>query len=136
MRHLAVFLAPPVQEPARTLRQPACQPRVPDPRKLAREGSAIHHASKGDPPTLPACAGAPDNIPLPENASRGLLIHHPYLGKVLKQKLDKLGVENQLHCGRNRPGPEEIAAFLAKHLKYPPSPDTKPDRHSPRPAGP
>jgi acetyl esterase/lipase len=62
-----------------------------------KESSPIEHASKDDPPTLLIYGGKLEGIPLPETASTGLLIHHPYFGKVLKEKLDKLGIPNDFH---------------------------------------
>ena len=88
-----------------------------DTRALIKEASPITHASADDPPALLIYGGELDNLPLPEEASQGLLIHHPYFGKVLKHKLDDLGVECHFRYGRARPSPQEIGEFLAKHLK-------------------
>lgn len=84
---------------------------------LSRESSAIHHATADDPPTLLIYGGRLDNVPLPEDASQGLVIHHPYFGKVLKDKLDELGVECEFHYGGPRPTHDDIGKFLAKHFK-------------------
>jgi acetyl esterase len=89
----------------------------PDKKALIKEASPITHASADDPPALLIYAGELGNLPLPENASQGLLIHHPYFGKVLKEKLDELGVECHLRHRGARPSPEEIGEFLAKHLQ-------------------
>ncbi|MDG2391474.1 MAG: alpha/beta hydrolase [Planctomycetaceae bacterium] len=59
-----------------------------------KESSPIEHVSKDDPPTLLIYGGQLEGIPLPETASTGLLIHHPYFGKVLKEKLDALKIPN------------------------------------------
>lgn len=88
-------------------------PRV---EKLIEESSAITHATADDPPTFLIYGGALDNLPLPNDASQGLLIHHPYFGKVLKDKLHDLGVECEFRFGGRRPGATEIAEFLAKHF--------------------
>lgn len=88
----------------------------PEVKEMIKESSAIHHATADDPPTFLIYGGTLDNLPLPEDASQGLLIHHPYFGKVLKDKLDELGVECEFRYGRNRPSATEIAEFLAKHL--------------------
>ncbi len=84
---------------------------------LMRESSAVHHATADDPPTMLIYGGALDNVPLPENASQGLVIHHPWFGKALKDKLDALGVECEFHYGRSRPSNEDVGEFLARHFK-------------------
>ena len=89
----------------------------PDKRALIKEASPITHVSADDPPSLLIYGGELNNLPLPEDASQGLLIHHPYFGKVLKEKLDSLGVECHLRYGRHRPSPDEIGEFLAKYLR-------------------
>ena len=88
----------------------------PEVKKLIAESSALNHASADDPPTFLIYGGTLDNLPLPRDASQGLLIHHPYFGKVLKDKLDELGVECHFRYGGKRPSPDEIGEFLAKHL--------------------
>lgn len=92
----------------------------PEVRALIQESSVIHHATADDPPAMLLYRGEVDNLPLPLTASQGLLIHHPYFGKILKDKLDKLGVECELRHGGREAGPNEVAAFLAKHLKKAP----------------
>jgi len=84
-------------------------------RQLIRDASVINHASADDPPSMIVYRGEVDNVPLPENASQGLVIHHPHFGKVLKEKLDELGVECHFQYGRKREGPTEFD-FLKKHL--------------------
>jgi hypothetical protein len=88
-------------------------PRV---KALIEESSPIIHATVDDPPSMIIYRGVLDNVPLPEDASQGLLIHHPYFGKVLKEKLDGLGVECDFHYGRSQPTNAEIGEFLARHL--------------------
>jgi acetyl esterase/lipase len=88
----------------------------PEIKRLIQESSVINHATADDPPTLLIYRGTLDNLPLPEDASQGLLIHHPYFGKVLKDQLDKLGVECQFRYDAARPWQEEIGEFLAKYL--------------------
>jgi len=88
----------------------------PEVRRLVEESSAVHHASADDPPSLLIYGGTLDNLPLPSDASQGLLIHHPYFGKVLKDRLDELGVQCEFRYGADRPSSEEIGKFLARHL--------------------
>lgn len=84
-------------------------------RRLVEDASVINHASADDPPSLIIYGGELDNVPLPEDASQGLVIHHPYFGKILKDKLDELGVECIFQFGRNRDSGAEMD-FLKKHL--------------------
>jgi hypothetical protein len=88
-------------------------PRV---KKLIEESSAVSHATADDPPTFLIYGGTLDNLPLSKDASQGLLIHHPYFGKVLKEKLDDLGVECHFLYGGARGDPTDVGKFLAKHL--------------------
>jgi len=89
----------------------------PEVKKMIEESSAISHATADDPPTFLIYGGTLDNLPLPKDASQGLLIHHPYFGKVLKDKLDELRVECEFRYGGARPSAAEIAEFLAEHLE-------------------
>jgi len=89
----------------------------PDKKELIREASPITHATADDPPAFLIYGGELGSLPLPDDASQGVLIHHPYFGKVLKEKLDELGVECHFRHGGGRPSPEETDEFLAKHLK-------------------
>jgi acetyl esterase/lipase len=88
---------------------------TPEVKQLIRDASVINHVSADDPPSLIIYRGELDNVPLPEDASQGLVIHHPYFGKVLKDKLDKLGVECEFVYGRNS-GSQTESEFLKKHL--------------------
>lgn len=90
--------------------------RGPAIRKLVDLSSPLHLATADDPPTFLVYAGELDNLPLPEDAEQGLRIHHPYFGKVLKDRLDELGVENEFYHGRRRPSAHDIKAFLDRHL--------------------
>lgn len=84
-----------------------------------KESSPIEHLTKDDPPTLSIYGGKLEGIPLPATASTGLLIHHPYFGKVLKEKLDQLGIANEFYHGsdpRRGNGQELIFDWLDEHL--------------------
>lgn len=89
----------------------------PEVKKLISESSVINHVTADDPPTLLIYSGTLDNLPLPRDASQGLLIHHPHFGKVLKDKLDAVRVESRFHHEGARPSPDDLAEFLAKHLR-------------------
>lgn len=58
---------------------------------LFEDASPITHATKDDGPLMLFYPQA--NEPLPENAPGNLYIHHPKFGFLMKEKLDKLGVE-------------------------------------------
>ena len=88
----------------------------PEKRELIDDASPITHATSDDPPAFLIYGGELENLPLPDDASQGVLIHHPYFGKVLKEKLDALEVECHFRYGRG-PSTGEVSEFLAKHLK-------------------
>jgi len=87
---------------------------------LFEEASAINHASKDDPPILLYYPQA--NTPLPANSSGKAHIHHPKFGFVLKEKLDKLGVEcvvklREDYAGKGPAGPvDDYVKFFLAHL--------------------
>jgi len=58
-------------------------------------------------------------MPLPESASTGVLIHHPYFGKTLKEKLDELKIPNDFTHGsdpRRESGQQLILKWLDDYL--------------------
>ncbi len=64
---------------------------------IAEKISAISLVSADDPPTFMSYAMAPAD-PVPEgDRATGWKVHHVRFGQELKQKLDALGVENDLH---------------------------------------
>lgn len=60
--------------------------------RLYDECAAITHLTKDDPPLFMVYS-EPDG-PLPADARPGQGIHHPNFGKLLKRKMDELGIEN------------------------------------------
>lgn len=78
--------------------------------------SPWEHLSKDDPPTLTVYSDELGEVPLPENASTGRLIHHPYFGKALKEKLDELGIENDFHYNTDPRREGIIPIFLKNHF--------------------
>jgi len=89
----------------------------PDVQARIREMSPIEHVSAGDAPTLLIYAGELEGIPLPESASQGVLIHHAYFGKVMKDRLDEAGVPNELHTGAGRADVQAIVlTWLEQNL--------------------
>lgn len=83
---------------------------------LVKKSSPWEYATKDDPPTFLIYSGKLDNLPLPENASTGLSIHHPYFGKALKEKLDAFGVENEFKHGSDPRGNNSMIDFLKNHF--------------------
>lgn len=90
------------------------------PEVLARvqESSAMPHVSSDDPPTLLIYGGELTGIPLPESATTGVLIHHPYFGQQLKSRLDEHGVPAEFHHSLHGPQKRHplIQEWLTKHL--------------------
>lgn len=96
--------------------EPAGETISPAMLELVKESSPWEYASKDDPPTFLIYSGNLDNLPLPEDASTGLSIHHPYFGKALKEKLDKLGVECEFKHSSARGGTTNEIDFLKNHF--------------------
>lgn len=98
---------------------PTSESGRPEVAALIKESSPIEHLSSDDPPTLSIYSGKLSGIPLPESASTGLLIHHPYFGKVLKERLDELQIPNEFHHAfdpRKAERQQVIFDWLEKHL--------------------
>lgn len=90
---------------------------------LFEEASAINHATRGDPPVMLFYPQA--NTPLPKNSSGREHIHHPKFGFVLKEKLDKLGVECVLKLRKDYPDRnpiDEYVKFFFEKLGVSPKP--------------
>ena len=77
---------------------------------LFEEASAINHATAGDAPVMLFYPQA--NKPLPPNSSGGQHIHHPKFGIVLKEKLDRLGVECVLKFREDYPDRNPIDEYV------------------------
>ena len=54
------------------------------------EMSPINHVTADDAPAMLVYGGG--NVDVVEKTSVGVVVHHPRLGIVLKQKMDKVGV--------------------------------------------
>jgi hypothetical protein len=83
--------------------------------KLFEEVSPINHLTKDDPPVLLAYSSPIDA----EITNMGIGIHHPLFGKILKEKMDELGVPCELYTGNRRIGggtPMKIIDFLKLHF--------------------
>ena len=65
---------------------------TPEQRRLYQESAAITWLTADDPPVFMAY-DEPDG-PLPDDAKPGDGIHHPAFGRMLKERMDELGIEN------------------------------------------
>jgi len=79
---------------------------------LFEEASAIHHLDKHAPPVLLMYSSTMDA----KITGQGVGIHHPRFGKVLKDRMDALGIECQLKTGLQS-GSEDWRALLLCFLK-------------------
>lgn len=80
--------------------------------KLFEEVSPLPQLSRDDPPALLFYAGKMDN----KITSQGNGIHHPRFGKLLKEKMDPLGIECQVQTDI-RPGGEESTGLTIEFIK-------------------
>ncbi len=77
--------------------------------KLFEECSALPHLTKDDPPVLLTYGSDMDDTG----------IHSPRFGKALKEKMDALGIECQVHLGQRRGNDEQTKLtmeFVKKHF--------------------
>jgi hypothetical protein len=83
--------------------------------QLFEQVSAINQLSKDDVSVLLAYASKPDT-PI---TNQGIGIHHPKFGTLLKEKMDALGIECQVHTGVARGDAQSklVFDFIQKHLK-------------------
>lgn len=83
---------------------------------LFEKVSSMPHLTQDDPPVLLFYASEMDT-PI---RSQGVGIHHPRFGKVLKEKMDPLGIECTVRTGVRRGSDEwvqETLAFVWKHFE-------------------
>jgi acetyl esterase len=83
---------------------------------LLKQISPLTYLTKDDPPVW-AFYSVPDQ-PLTSDSTNSDAIHHPGFGKVLKEEMDKLGIECKLRHkddGQNVNG--DMIKFLQKYLK-------------------
>ena len=75
--------------------------------------SPINHLTRDDAPAQLIYASELDT-PI---KSQGIGIHHPQFGRALKERMDKLGIECQLHTGIGRGESSELTlGFVKKHF--------------------
>jgi len=70
--------------------------------RLFEECSPLAHLTKDDAPALLVYSGTLET-PIRD---QGVGIHHPRFGKALREKMDALGVECQVHTGIQKGGPD------------------------------
>jgi acetyl esterase/lipase len=81
--------------------------------KLFEFVSSINHLTKDDAPAQLIYASKLDT-PI---TSQGIGIHHPKFGQALKERMDKLGIECQVHTGLSRGESTELTfGFIKKHF--------------------
>ncbi|NQV27432.1 MAG: alpha/beta hydrolase fold domain-containing protein [Rhodopirellula sp.] len=83
--------------------------------RLFEEVSALPHLTKDDAPAALFYASKLDT-PI---TSQGIGIHHPKFGKALKEKMDELDIECEVHTGipRNDEWTKLTVDFVKKHLR-------------------
>jgi acetyl esterase/lipase len=91
----------------------------PEQKRLYDECAAITWLTKDDPPVFMIYSEA--DGPLPADAKPGDGIHHPNFGRMLKERMDELGIENVFinqNAGKNQLGDpnRQMFDFLWKHL--------------------
>ena len=82
--------------------------------KLFEEVSALPHLTKDDVPAA-LFYGSKMDTPI---TNQGIGIHHPRFGKALKEKMDELGIECEVHTGIPRDDEWTVLTmdFVKKHL--------------------
>lgn len=81
--------------------------------KLFEYVSSINHLTKDDAPAQLVYASKLDT-PI---TSQGIGIHHPKFGQALKDRMDKLSIECEVHTGVPRGGSSDLTfEFVRKHL--------------------
>ena len=81
--------------------------------KLFEFVSPINHLTKDDAPAQLIYASKLDT-PI---KSQGIGIHHPKFGQVLKERMDKLGIECEVHTGVGKgQGTDLTLRFMKKHF--------------------
>jgi acetyl esterase len=83
--------------------------------RLFEEVSALPHLTKDDAPAALFYASKLDT-PI---TSQGIGIHHPKFGKALKEKMDAMNIECEVHTGipRNDEWTKLTVDFVKKHLR-------------------
>ncbi len=75
------------------------------------------HLSPDDPPTFMVYNQPMEPVPLPATATTGHLIHHPQFGAALKERLDEIGITNELHTGTDPRGSTLIVDWVRQQFR-------------------
>jgi acetyl esterase/lipase len=86
----------------------------PDKARHFEDASAANFLTADDPPVY--FTYRQENVPLPPDADEGTGIHHPTFGVLLKEQMNRLGIECTVRCGVTGPGDPDEVAFLRRHL--------------------
>jgi acetyl esterase/lipase len=98
---------------------------TPEKQKLIADASPLNLVTKDSPPTFMLYAIPLGGTPLPPETSANISIHHAEFGRMLKEKLDAVGVENVLQTKGDGSDPNAMWTFLFKHLKPESAPPSK-----------
>jgi len=98
---------------------------TPEKQKLITDASALNLVTKDAPPTFMQYVTPLGGTPLPPETSANIYIHHAEFGRMLKEKLDALGVENVLQTKDDGSDPQAMWKFLFQHLKPESAPASK-----------
>jgi len=82
---------------------------------LFEEISALPHLTKDDPPVLMTY----DNLLETPISDRSVGIHHPRFGKVLKERMEKLGLECEVQTGfatNGKSRSKQVLKFVRRHF--------------------
>jgi hypothetical protein len=90
-------------------------PRI---RKIAYDSSPINFVSMDDPLVIMYYHGELTSVPLSEDTSFGVSIHHPQFGILLKKEMDELGLRSYIHYRNAAKPKKEIVQFLIEEF-YP-----------------
>lgn len=91
----------------------------PDVLERIQSSSPWEFVSEDDPPTLLIYNSLLEleELPLPEDTSTGKVIHHPFFGLALKEKLDALGVECEFRHSFDPRGNPAIPDYLRSKFR-------------------
>ena len=90
-------------------------------RQMFEDASPITHLSAGDPRVF--MFYAEPKGPLPPDAKPGQGIHHPNFGFILKEKMDRLAIESEIHHRDDYAGDavaqanRQMVEFFGRHLR-------------------
>jgi len=83
--------------------------------KLYDEAAAITHLTQDDVPVMALYSGG--NVPITDETSLGVIVHHPKFGIALQERMEELGIQCVVSY-RGQPDPPRVTAlqFFQKHF--------------------